>query len=107
MFEHESFYYSARTEANVRDSDGTIRFARNFSSAGEKCTLRAINKYKKPYLNVDVDNPLIQEEVLHWIRENDIKVLNVAGNSEETAAGIQKIVYDYLMETFSLLKTGN
>jgi hypothetical protein len=57
MKEH-SGGYAARTEANVKDSDGTIRLAKNFKSAGEKCTLRAIKKwFRRPHFDVDASNP--------------------------------------------------
>ena len=42
--------YVARTYANARDSDATIRFATNFNSKGEQCTLRAIRKFQNPVL---------------------------------------------------------
>ena len=104
MKEHSSDLYPPRTEANVRDSCGTIRFARTFSSAGEKCTLRAIKWFNRPYLNVDMNNPLDKQEVLLWIKDHDIKILNIAGNSEETAPGIGDFVYEYLVDVFSQLK---
>lgn len=40
--EHESSEYPPRTYANVQASAGTIRFAADFNSAGERCTLKAI-----------------------------------------------------------------
>jgi predicted Rossmann-fold nucleotide-binding protein len=40
MQEHPRKGYPARTEANVRDSDGIIRFAENFKTSGEKCRVR-------------------------------------------------------------------
>lgn len=100
MKEHTASGYPARTEANVRDSDGTIRFAEKFSSAGEKCTLRAIKWFNRPYFDIDVKNPKDKSLLLGWLKENDIKVLNVAGNSEETSPGIGDFVYNYLSEIF-------
>jgi hypothetical protein len=96
--------YAIRTEANVRDSDGTIRFASDFSSAGEKCTLRAINWFKKPHLKIDIRKPMEKEKVINWIKENNIKVLNIAGNTEQTSPGIEKFVFSYLCEVFEGLK---
>lgn len=96
--------YAIRTEANVRDSDGTIRFASDFSSAGEKCTLRAINWFKKPHLKIDIKKPMAKEKVIDWIKENNIKVLNIAGNSEQTSPGIEQFVFSYLCEIFERMK---
>lgn len=104
MNEHSSSSYPVRTEANVKNSCGTLRFARTFSSAGEKCTLRAIKWFNRPYLNVDIKKPIDKEIVLAWLKENDILTLNIAGNSEETAPGIGEFVYDYLIDVFSVLK---
>lgn len=92
--------YAARTEANVRDSDGTIRFARNFKSNGEKCTLKAIKWFDRPHFDVDIDYPPYIEDVLRWIEEKNIKILNVAGNAEETAEGIGQFTYQYLLKVF-------
>lgn len=102
MQEHLKKGYPPRTEANVKDSDGTIRFASNFSSAGEKCTLRAIKWFNKPYFDVNINSPPPKEEVILWLKENGINTLNVAGNSEETSPGIEDFVYNYLLEVFRL-----
>lgn len=107
MKEHSSSLYPPRTEANVRDSCGTLRFARTFSSAGEKCTLRAIKWFNRPYLDVNIKNSLDKQEVLFWIENHDIKTLNIAGNSEETAPGIGDFVYEYLVDVFSQLNRVN
>ncbi len=97
MQEHPKEGYAIRTEANVRDSDGTIRFASNFKSAGEKCTLRAIKWFKKEHIDIDINDPLPWHEVVFWVAEHRIKVLNIAGNSEETSPGIGEFVYEYLL----------
>ncbi len=52
--EHASSHYAPRTFKNVRDSDGTVRFAINFQSAGELLTLNAIKQYKKVWFDVHV-----------------------------------------------------
>ena len=83
LVEHDSWEYAPRTEENVKNSDGTIRLAYNFMSAGELCTLRYIKKHKKPRFDFDlndVGNYLVFD-FLEWIDENKIKVLNVAGNA--------------------------
>ena len=101
--EHASADYAPRTYQNVRDSDGTIRFAFNFASAGELCTLKAINQYKKPYIDVDFNNPISYDDVVQWIKENNIQVLNVAGNSERTKLGMNFRTSEFLGEVFKIL----
>lgn len=110
--EHESSSYVPRTYENVRDADGTIRIAFDFNSAGEKCTLKAIKQYNKPYFNVLVKDPTslsslsgqTTKDAYDWIIDNRIDVLNVAGNSTKTCFGIQKWAYEYLKKLFGLLE---
>lgn len=102
-----SYSYSARTEMNVSQSDGTIRFAEFFLSAGEKCTLKHIKWHNKPYLDVNIKNPIDKSIVINWLKENNIKILNVAGNSEQTSPGIGKIVYNYLIDLFGEINVQN
>lgn len=99
--EHSSSKYPPRTYDNVKNSDGTIRFANDFNSAGEKCTLKAITQYNKPYIDVDINNPIDHEVVVEWIIKNNIKVLNVAGNRESTSPGIFVFVKKYITEVLS------
>lgn len=103
MKEHSSYEYAPRTECNVVDSDGTIRIATDFRSPGEKLTLRLINKYNKPHLDVTPEFtpwPLVYQFVI----DNKIKVLNIAGNSEKTSRGIQAWATGFLEQPFKELK---
>ncbi|RDJ35293.1 MAG: hypothetical protein DWQ19_10790 [Crenarchaeota archaeon] len=103
IVEHYSPKYPPRTFKNVRDSDGTIRLAFNFNSPGEICTLKALDQYLKPYMDVDLNNPGPAQEVADWIVDNSIETLNIAGNSEKTYKGTEEAVYNYLKEVLSLL----
>ena len=94
--EHQSSQYPPRTECNVKDSDGTIRFAINFDSPGEKCTLKFIKKHNKPYLDININFMPKVEEVKKWLIDNNVEILNVAGNSEKRCPGIQRIVKNYI-----------
>ncbi len=90
--------YAARTERNIQDSDGTIRFATNWKSAGEKCTLRNLKWHKKSYFDIDIGKitTIPSTDMLEWLALHEIKTLNIAGNSEETSPGIHDLVYHYL-----------
>jgi hypothetical protein len=103
MQEHSSPAYPPRTHRNVSDSDGTIRFAGNWRSPGEICTMKAIRKAGKPYLDVDVCGTVQPADAAEWIRANRIEVLNVAGNAEETVAGMEEFVVAFLTQMFQLL----
>jgi hypothetical protein len=45
-----------------------------------------------------MDNPIPPSEVRDWIIGNNIRILNVAGNSEKTAPGIAKFVGEYMID---------
>lgn len=83
---------------NAKIGDGTIRFAGDFSSPGEICTLKAIQYYSKPWFDVDVNNPPPTSEVVAWIKDNNIGVLNVAGNRESKSPGVGAFVKDYMVK---------
>lgn len=104
MEEHTSGKYPPRTYANARDSDGTIRIAKNFNSPGEKCTLKAIHQYERPYLDVSMSDPRPISEVVAWLQENKIKTLNVAGNRESSAPGITAFAEEYLTKVIQEIK---
>jgi len=103
LAETNSSSYVPRTYANVKDSDGTIRFATDFTSRGEIVTLDGITKYKKPYIDVDMNNPRPFGDVAAWIRNNKIETLNVAGNRESVAPGLEAFVVEYLGKVIETL----
>lgn len=103
LVETKSESWAPRTYANASDADGTIRFAKNFDSRGEICTLKAIKAKDKPYIDVNSNHPISIEEVVKWIKENNIQVLNVAGNRESVAPGIQTFTEGYLRSVFRLV----
>jgi hypothetical protein len=98
--EHKSSYYPPRTYQNVKESDGTIRLATDFNSAGEICTLKAITQYDRPYFDVDLSLDDLEQKIVEfksWLKCYSIKVLNVAGNSENTSRGITQKSVDFLV----------
>jgi len=78
--------YPLRTRLNVRFSHGTVIFG-NIESAGCVCTENACLTYNRPYLT----NPTV-EELVSWVREGRIGILNVAGNRKRTNPEIEGIV---------------
>jgi hypothetical protein len=104
LTESNTTNYVARTYDNAKNSDGTIRFAFDFESKGELCTLAAIQKYNKPWIDVDVENPIPVKQVVDWVKENKIEILNVAGNRESVYPGLKEFVVKYLIEVFDLLE---
>ncbi len=95
--------YPPRTALNVKESDGTIRFATDWNSPGELLTLELCRKLGKPQLDVTPGSEVAPADVAKWIAANNIRVLNVAGNAERTSPGIQEYVAEFLSEVFRLL----
>jgi len=102
MEEHGSTEYPPRTQANVANSDGTIRLATSFKTPGERCTLKYILQHKKPHIDIRIHEYPPKEDagtpagtgppifkirvqpssVRNWIQRHNIKTLNVAGNAD-------------------------
>lgn len=100
--------YPARTALNVKYSEITLRFAKDFESSGERCTYNAIKKYKKPFIDFDVPGDLTKENVkklADYLWLEGIQVINIAGNSEKTAPGIGTLVQSFLADTFIAIQT--
>lgn len=103
IVEMHSKRYPPRTAMNVKESDGTLRFATNWDSPGEVLTLRLCTEYGKPHLDISPNGQLAPADVARWIAENNIRVLNVAGNAEQTSPGIQEFVVEFLEAVFRTL----
>jgi hypothetical protein len=76
--------YAKRTEQNILDSDGTLIISHGMLSrfSGSVLTRRLAKKHHRPWIHVDMNEISIQEaadKIREWLKENDIKVLNVAG----------------------------
>lgn len=93
LVEHTSSSYPPRTVDNVRNSDGTIIFG-NINSPGCKLTISTCIKFKKPY----IINPT-EQDFRNWIDKKFIRILNVAGNRENTNSGIQERVKQFLISS--------
>lgn len=74
LIEDTSYDYNPRTEKNIINSDGTVIFG-NIKSPGTKLTIKLLEQHGKKY----IDNPTV-ETLKQFISENNIQVLNVAGN---------------------------
>lgn len=74
--------YTERIEQNVIDSDGTVIISRSKLTGGSAYTVKMAKKHNRPYFHVDLKQYEVLPaalEILSWLGENNIKVLNVAG----------------------------
>ena len=89
--------YKGRTWENVRDSNATIRLAVDFNSPGEKCTMDAINYFKKPWIDINLLEPKSTREVIEFLILVKPSILNIAGNTQHTEGhDTFKMTYYYL-----------
>lgn len=89
---HPGGGYRPRTEQNVKDSDATVLFG-NMDSPGCRLTRRMANHHSRPFLC----NPAAETlEVFLRGGWKHVRVLNVAGNREESNPGIYQSTYDLI-----------
>lgn len=86
ILEDSSPSYRNRTEVNIRLSEGTLAFAFDFNTAGERLTYNLCMKHSKPILRILLRSPLrcideVVEKIVPWLKKHNIKKLNIAGNS--------------------------
>jgi hypothetical protein len=95
LTEIPSSAHSQRTEWNVRDSDGTVVFSVEPTlTGGTQETLTFARKHHKPMLHLcQHAGPSASEaELLRFIRDNRIHVLNVAGPRASEEPGVAAFV---------------
>jgi hypothetical protein len=100
--ETSSSVYIVRTEKNVVDSDATLIFCRGRLSGGTLMTYRLANQHGRPCKVVDLNEPLDPHDILYWLEDNQVAVLNVAGPRESQNPGIGEQTQKSLQEVFSL-----
>lgn len=112
LIESYSSDYAVRTRANALHSDGTILFLDNDKSPGTKCTKKALKDFNKPFYVVRVKmgqeiSDAFISEVVNWIIDNDVKVLNVAGNRESKSPGIAFVVRNFMRKVLQKMQNIN
>lgn len=90
LLETESSQYHVRTERNVTDSNGTLIIHRGPLTGGTALTERFAHLHGKHCLLVDLQKPVLPAEILAWIAQHRISVLNIAGPRESSVPGIQE-----------------
>ncbi len=102
MHEHKNVGYAPRTKQNVVDSDGTLIIATNQSSPGTRLTISAAKLFRKEMLVCNADYSA--DMIYNWIIDNKFKIVNIAGNSEQTSPGIYDQAFKILDEVFYKIK---
>jgi hypothetical protein len=94
--------YVQRTEWNVRDSDGTLIFSLSDKlSRGSSKTAFFAEQHGKPYLHIHPGlSYRLAADVLQFVRDNNIKVLNIAGTRASKEPYIGKFVKQIMEDAF-------
>jgi len=93
--------YPPRTRQNVLDSDATLIVSDAKPTGGTRLTMVFALKLSKPFLVVapDTADPAM---LAAWLRDNRVRVLNVAGPKESKCPGIYRRSREFLHTVFSL-----
>ena len=94
--------YRERTRWNIRDSDGTLVLSTETYSPGTALTVTEARDRFKPLLIIHLDGEGSEWEKARrteeWIREKEIRLLNVAGPRESESPGIYDYAADFLSD---------
>lgn len=99
VVEHSSSRYPPRTIKNVYDGDATVWFG-DEETPGGRLTIGSAVRMSKPLLI----NPTAGH-LRAWIMDNNIRVLNVAGDRETNSPGIQAQVEEILLQALGKKST--
>jgi hypothetical protein len=94
--------YPERTEANVRDSDGTLILTEGSPEGGTALTKELAGRLHKPCLVVDLTDRPSAGTVQGWLQAHRIRVLNVAGPREEEHSGIYTRAAGFLRQVLGV-----
>jgi hypothetical protein len=86
--------WNERTEANVRDSDGTLILSRGPLTGGSKYTAEVAGRLGRPWLHLDLAELPAEAAVTRareWIDDVQVNVLNVAGPRASKDPGLYDI----------------
>jgi hypothetical protein len=97
--------YDIRTEYNVRDSSATLIIYRSMMGPGTQLTKKFCIQYSKPYLEVNMDLNYKPEEIVIWLNDKNIEILNIAGPRESQSPGIYISAMELLNEIYNIIVT--
>lgn len=97
---------SLRTEWNVRDSDATLVISPpDLAEAdpGTRWTINACHRFRRPVLIIDPSDQTAVERIIQWLAGQNLRILNIAGPSEQTCPGIGAATMAILTRLFGRL----
>lgn len=111
LVESESDSYPPRTRENIRLCDVCILIASDFSATGTSLTKRIAIEFGKPvfevsyssreFINrVNLSESYLIKDIRTWLRCHKPSTINVAGNRESKARGIEQFTYNLIRSIF-------
>jgi hypothetical protein len=97
--------YHKRTEKNVASAEATVIFSHGPLTGGSLLTQQVAIRHGRPWLHVDLETlPAFEASrtINDWIKEYDIRVLNVAGPRASQDPHIYKATADILESAYYL-----
>jgi hypothetical protein len=88
--------YPARTAQNVKDADATLIISRGTLSGGSALTRDLAVRYGRPWMHVDLqqqDEVSAIAAVSGWLKNRQVKTLNVAGPRASSDPRIYQATY--------------
>ena len=98
--------YKQRTRQNIIDSDGTLILNLGDLDGGTLATSKLAKHLQKPYLLVQLDSEVLEDDVasvISWLAQSQIKVLNVAGARESKRQGSYQLAREFLQQLFKVI----
>lgn len=105
LFPNDKENYDARTKKNITDSDGTLIIVPELPlpstiKDGTLLTIEEAARQQKPYVLISLSEDNIGK-CLEWLKENEIRTLNIAGPRESTCPGIYEACSSFLENFFN------
>lgn len=97
--------YEERTERNVLDADATLIVVFDRALRGGTALTRELaQRHGKPCLiAIPIATPA--EDIVAWLREHNVRTLNVAGPRESNAPGMAQATRTLLLAVLHILST--
>jgi hypothetical protein len=90
--------YHVRTKRNVRYSDATLILNIGALNGGTALTAELTFENERPCKVVDMDLETDIDQVLVWLNENRVSVLNVAGPRGSKRSDVYEIAHNFLQK---------
>jgi hypothetical protein len=95
LTETEGASYLARTERNVKQSDGTVVFTLGELAGGSLRTGDFARRHQKPWCHIrlgEASDQQAADDLRQFVKAHEIRSLNIAGSSESREPGLRQRV---------------